>query len=69
MDERASETYNKNLLGKCFNEKLTIDSAYPKADIVIGGPPCQPFSVGGKQLGLKRFTGWFSHLFGSRTAT
>jgi DNA (cytosine-5)-methyltransferase 1 len=53
MDERASETYNKNLLGKCYNEKLTVESVYPKADIVIGGPPCQPFSVGGKQLGLK----------------
>ena len=53
MDEQATNTYNKNLIGECFNEKLTIDSKYPRADIVIGGPPCQPFSVGGKQLGLK----------------
>ncbi len=53
MDEQAAITYNKNLIGECFNEKLTIDSQYPEADIVIGGPPCQPFSVGGKQLGLK----------------
>ena len=53
MDEPATITYNRNLIGECINEKLTIDSKYPKADIVIGGPPCQPFSVGGKQLGLK----------------
>lgn len=53
MDEKASNTYNNNLIGECFNEILTIDSKYPKADIVIGGPPCQPFSVGGKQHGLK----------------
>lgn len=53
MDANAANTYNKNLLGDCLNEKLTIDTKYPKADIVIGGPPCQPFSVGGKQLGLK----------------
>lgn len=53
MDEQATNTYNNNLIGKCFNEKLTVESRYPKADIVIGGPPCQPFSVGGKQLGLK----------------
>lgn len=53
MDVNASSTYNKNLLGECFTEKLTPESIYPKADIVIGGPPCQPFSVGGKQLGLK----------------
>ena len=53
MDEQATLTYNKNLIGECFNQKLTTDTVYPKADIVIGGPPCQPFSVGGKQLGLK----------------
>lgn len=53
MDEQATNTYNKNLIGECFNEKLTIETKYPKADVVIGGPPCQPFSVGGKQLGLK----------------
>lgn len=53
MDENATNTYNKNLLGKCFNQKLDTETVYPRADIVIGGPPCQPFSVGGKQLGLK----------------
>lgn len=53
MDESASETYNKNLMGRCVTMTLAPNSTYPKADIIIGGPPCQPFSVGGKQLGLK----------------
>ena len=53
MDENACKTYNNNLIGECINVKLTTDYIYPKADIVIGGPPCQPFSVGGNQLGLK----------------
>jgi DNA (cytosine-5)-methyltransferase 1 len=52
MDANAANTYNKNLKGKCFTEKLHLDFQYPKADIVIGGPPCQPFSVGGNQKGV-----------------
>jgi len=46
-------TYNANLYGNCQVETLTLESQYPKAEVVIGGPPCQPFSVGGHQLGLR----------------
>ena len=53
MDEDCCCTYNKNLKGTCKKEKLTVDSDFPNADAVIGGPPCQPFSVRGKQQGLK----------------
>lgn len=45
------ETYKNNLCGECHQEKLSFNSVFPKVDIVIGGPPCQPFSVGGNQLG------------------
>jgi len=53
MDEFATQTYNANLNGTCYCEKLSIETEYPNAEVIIGGPPCQPFSVGGKQLGLK----------------
>lgn len=52
-NKEAVETYNKNLNGKCYLELLTPEFNFPKTDVVIGGPPCQPFSVGGKQMGLK----------------
>jgi DNA (cytosine-5)-methyltransferase 1 len=47
------ETYNKNLNGHCHNVHLTPEYKFPSADIVIGGPPCQPFSVGGEQKGIE----------------
>jgi DNA (cytosine-5)-methyltransferase 1 len=48
----ACATYRKNLLGSCSQVLLTVDTPLPRAKIIIGGPPCQPFSVGGYQLGL-----------------
>jgi DNA (cytosine-5)-methyltransferase 1 len=52
MNPDAAATYNANLKGKCFVEKITLDFEYPDAQIIIGGPPCQPFSVGGNQNGI-----------------
>lgn len=53
MNPDAASTYNRNLRGNCFVEKLTLESQYPNAQIIIGGPPCQPFSVGGNQNGVQ----------------
>lgn len=52
MVPSAAETYNHNLHGHCHEMMLTVGQEYPEADIVIGGPPCQPFSVRGKQQGI-----------------
>lgn len=55
MVESAAETYNRNLKGKCHHRFLTVGFEYPEADnidIVIGGPPCQPFSRFGNQMGI-----------------
>ena len=54
--EAAVETYNRNLHGRCFNQFLEVGFEYPDADnigIIIGGPPCQPFSRVGNQQGMK----------------
>lgn len=56
MVEAAVDTYNRNLKGDCFNQFLTVGFEYPEADnidIVIGGPPCQPFSRFGNQMGIE----------------
>lgn len=48
----ASETYNENLNGHCYTQMLEVGQDYPDADIIIGGPPCQPFSVAGNQMSM-----------------
>lgn len=53
MNPDAAKTYNQNLKGECITDKLDVGYKYPHADIIIGGPPCQPFSVGGNQNGVQ----------------
>jgi len=61
MEADYASTYRTNLVGECHCVRLDTNQKYPDdVSVVIGGPPCQPFSVGGKQLGLKRCEGRFS---------
>ena len=50
-NDTFAESYRKNLSGDCQTLFLDENTIYPKAKVIIGGPPCQPFSVGGKQKG------------------
>lgn len=53
IEPTAVETYNKNLKGRCIVKKITVNTSYQQSvDVIIGGPPCQPFSVGGEQKGI-----------------
>ncbi len=52
-DPDCCATYNRNLEGHCEQVTLTPETPLPPARVVIGGPPCQPFSVGGHQKGLE----------------
>ncbi|MBZ8180465.1 DNA (cytosine-5-)-methyltransferase [Oscillatoria salina] len=49
----ACATYTKNLSGKCHQVTLTRHpELIDNAQVIVGGPPCQPFSKNGYQLGL-----------------
>lgn len=52
--EDAVATYQHNLQGNCHQILLTQNTRLVKdAEVIIAGPPCQPFSVNGHQKGLE----------------
>lgn len=51
MVQDCCDTYKANLGSECHQIVITPEMDFPQVQIVIGGPPCQPFSRRGKQLG------------------
>lgn len=44
FDKSAAETYEANFGPHCTTADINTVKSFPKADVIIGGPPCQGFS-------------------------
>lgn len=62
-DAAAAETYRRNFGDHIVQEPIERVAHFPKADIVIGGPPCQGFSpLNMAGVGLERRSLWREYL-------
>ena len=59
MDRDAAETYRRNFGDHVMAEQIEDVPAWPRVDVVIGGPPCQGFSPLNRDgVGLERRALW-----------
>lgn len=62
-DEDAAETYRANFGDHVFCGPIERVESFPRADVIVGGPPCQGFSpLNMKRVGLERRTLWREYL-------
>lgn len=62
-DEDAAATYRANFGDHVFCGPIERVEAFPSADVIVGGPPCQGFSpLNMRRVGLERRTLWREYL-------
>lgn len=62
-DEDAAATYRANFGDHVFCGPIERVEAFPSADVIVGGPPCQGFSpLNMRRVGLERRALWREYL-------